>query len=31
MIVENINKKFDLIITLHTLEHLTDVQVFAKF
>ena len=29
--VENINKKFDLIITLHTLEHLTDIQVFAKF
>ena len=29
--IENINKKFDLIITLHSLEHLTDVEVFNKF
>ena len=29
--VEDINKKFDLIITLHSLEHLKDVEIFAKF
>lgn len=29
--IDNINEKFDLIITLHSLEHLTDVEVFHKF
>ena len=29
--LENIDKKFDLIITLHTLEHLTDAEVFNDF
>ena len=29
--LENINKEFDLIITLHTLEHLTDAEVFNDF
>jgi len=29
--VENLDEKFDLIITLHSLEHLTDVEVFKKF
>ena len=29
--LENIDKKYDLIITLHSLEHLTDVDVFKKF
>ena len=29
--LENINEKFDLIITTHSLEHLTDVEIFKKF
>jgi hypothetical protein len=29
--LENINTKFDLIITLHSLEHLSDVKIFSKF
>ena len=29
--VEKIDKKFDLIITTHSLEHLTDVEIFNKF
>ena len=29
--IEKIDKKFDLIITTHSLEHLTDVEVFNKF
>jgi len=29
--IKKIDKKFDLIITTHSLEHLTDVEVFSKF
>ena len=29
--IENINEKFELIITLHSLEHLTDLEVFNNF
>ena len=29
--IEKFDKKFDLIITLHSLEHLIDVEVFDKF
>ena len=29
--IEKINKKFDLIITMHSLEHLPDVEIFSKF
>lgn len=29
--IENINKKFDLIITMHSLEHLPNVEIFNKF
>ena len=29
--LKNINEKFDLVITTHSLEHLTDVDVFKKF
>ena len=29
--IEKIDKKFDLIITTHSLEHLTDLEVFKKF
>jgi len=29
--LEKIDKKFDLIITTHSLEHLTDVEIFNKF
>ena len=29
--IENIDEKFDLIITLHSLEHLTDVEIFQQF
>lgn len=29
--VEDINQKFDLIISLHTLEHMTDLRIFSKF
>ena len=29
--LNDINIKFDLIITLHTLEHLTDINIFSKF
>lgn len=28
---KDINTKFDLIITLHSLEHLTDTNIFSKF
>jgi 2-polyprenyl-3-methyl-5-hydroxy-6-metoxy-1,4-benzoquinol methylase len=28
---EDINQKFDLIISLHTLEHMTDLRIFSKF
>ena len=29
--VEDINQKFDLIISMHTLEHMTDLRIFSKF
>ena len=29
--INNIDKKFDLVITLHSLEHLTNLEVFSKF
>ena len=29
--IEKLDKKFDLIITTHSLEHLTDISVFYKF
>ena len=29
--LDNIDKKFDLIITLHSLEHLPNVKIFKKF
>ena len=29
--IEKIDKKFDLIITTHSLEHLTNVEIFNKF
>jgi len=29
--IENIDKKFDLIITMHSLEHLPNVEIFNKF
>ena len=29
--LKDINSKFDLIITLHSLEHLTDISIFSKF
>ena len=29
--IKKIDKKFDLIITTHSLEHLTDVEIFGKF
>ena len=29
--MEDINTKFDLIITLHSLEHLSDTNIFSKF
>ena len=29
--LEDINTKFDLIITLHSLEHLSDINIFSKF
>ena len=29
--LEDINTKFDLIITLHSLEHLSDTNIFSKF
>ena len=29
--IKEINKKFDLIITTHSLEHLTDVEIFKQF
>ena len=29
--LEDINTKFDLIITIHSLEHLTDTNIFSKF
>ena len=29
--INDINKKFDLIVTIHTLEHLTDLKIFNTF
>ena len=29
--LEDINKKFDLIITIHSLEHMSDISIFSKF
>ena len=29
--VEKLNIKFDLIVTTHSLEHLTDVEIFSRF
>jgi 2-polyprenyl-3-methyl-5-hydroxy-6-metoxy-1,4-benzoquinol methylase len=29
--IEDINDKFDLIITLHSLEHMSDTSIFSKF
>ena len=29
--INDINKKFDLIVTIHTLEHLIDLEIFNTF